>query len=297
MAHIINTPSGNIGRVLTRFLLDEKADVIIISRHPEKVADQVAQGARLVTGSIDTPQTLQSALQDGATLFWLTPPNLVPGYPQWATKAASLAADLANEHGVDHIVVLSSTGAQTGPGTGPVAVLREVEDIFRAKCANVALLRPAYFMENLLFHTAAIAASGAFYLPLPADRSMPMVATRDIANVAAGLMLDSSWSGNRFVGVHGPEDLSHARAAAIISAELGRTVTYAEVTPQQSREAMQQMGMSDYEIDMYSELYAAMADGRLDPAEPRTAETTTTTTLAQFVREVMKPAMGQAAGA
>jgi uncharacterized protein YbjT (DUF2867 family) len=124
-----------------------------------------------------------------------------------------------------------------------------------------------------------------------------MVSTRDIANAAAGLMLDSAWTGHRFVGVHGPEDLSHTRAAAIISAELGRTVNYVEVTPQQASEAMQQMGMTDYEVKMFSELYAAMADGRLDSAEPRTAETTTTTTLAQFVREVMKPGMGQAAGA
>jgi len=297
MPLIINTPTGNIGRALSGFLLEEKADVIIIGRHPEKVADLVARGARLITGSLDDPQVLQKAMQDGGTLFWLTPPNLVPGYPQWARMIAGLAADTANAQGVDHIVVLSSVGAQAGPGTGPVAVLGEVENIFKAQCTNLAVLRPAYFMENLLHHTATIAAEGAFYLPLQATRNLPMVATRDIANVAAGLMLDTSWSGHRIVGVHGPEDLSHARAAEIISAELDRTVTFVPVTPEQARRALQQMGLSDYEVDMYSELYAAMADGKLEPAEPRTAETTTPTSLAQFVREVMKPAIGHAAEA
>ncbi len=297
MPQIINTPSGNIGRALTGFLLDENADVTIISRHPEKVSDLVKRGAKLIAGSLDDPSVLAKALHGGGTLFWLTPPNLIPGFAEWARQCATQAAETAAKQGVDRIVVLSSVGAHTGPGTGPVAVLREVEDIVKAKCANVAIMRPAYFMENLLHHLPTIAQDGAFYLPLPAKKSLPMVATRDIANVAAGLMLDDTWSGHRTVGVHGPADLSHARVAEILSAELGRAISYVEISQEQAQQAMRQMGMSDFIVDMYSDLYAAMANGLMDPDEPRTAETTTPTTLAQFAREVMKPALTQAAEA
>ena len=61
MKIVINTPAGNVGRVVTDQLLQAKEEVVIISRHPEKVADLVARGASLVEGSIDDPLVLDRA--------------------------------------------------------------------------------------------------------------------------------------------------------------------------------------------------------------------------------------------
>ena len=44
-----------MGRVVTDHLLRAEEQVVIISRHPGKVADLVARGARVVEGSIDDP--------------------------------------------------------------------------------------------------------------------------------------------------------------------------------------------------------------------------------------------------
>jgi uncharacterized protein YbjT (DUF2867 family) len=297
MAIIVNTPGGNIGRPLTGFLLDAGADVTIISRNPDRDADLVGRGAKLTQGSLDDPATLREAMQGAGSLFWLTPPNFQPDFQDWACQSAERAIALAKEAGIVRFVVLSSVGAHSGPGAGPVSLLGEVEKIFLSQCDNCVVMRPAYFMENWLHHLPTVAKDNAVFLPLPPEKSLPMVATRDIANLAASVLLDDAWTGQRFLGVHGPEDLTHLRATEIISAELGRTVTYVEITMDQMRQALLAMGTPDFVVDMYLELYQAMSDGRLDSAEPRTAETTTPTSLAQFTREVIKPMLAREAEA
>jgi hypothetical protein len=55
------------------------------------------------------------------------------------------------------------------------------------------------------------------------------------------------------------------------------------------------MGMPDFVVDLIIEQYVAFRDGRLEPAEPRTPDTTTPTTLAEFARTTLVPAIHNAA--
>ncbi len=181
MSIVINTPSGNIGRTLCNLLLDVGESITIISRTPEKVQDLAARGARVVLGSTDDPKVLDSAFHGARSLFWLTPPASRPDYYDWSLGAASAAAHSARKHGVKTVVLLSSVGAHTGHGTGPVGVLLSIENEFQRHLPNVASLRAAFFMENMQRDLHAIAA-GTIYSPLPADRPFPMVATKDIAH-------------------------------------------------------------------------------------------------------------------
>ncbi len=54
---------------------------------------------------------------------------------------------------------------------------------------------------------------------------------------------------------------------------------------------MKGMGMPDFVVEIILEQYGAFREGRLDPAEPRTPDTTTPTTLAEFSRDVLVPAI------
>lgn len=84
MKVVINTPAGHVGRVVTDHLLRAKQEVVIISRHPEKVTDQVRRGARLVEGSIDDPGVLDRALHTADALYWANPGTLRPDYDAWS---------------------------------------------------------------------------------------------------------------------------------------------------------------------------------------------------------------------
>jgi uncharacterized protein YbjT (DUF2867 family) len=293
----VNTPSGNIGRALCDFLLDAGCELTVLSRNPEKTRPLVDRGANLVEGSLDEPAALQRLFSGAESLFWLTPPVLRPDLHTWARETARLAARTASDAGIERAVVLSSAGAHSGPGTGPVAVLQGVEREFRAACDNCVILRPGYFMENFLGSLATIRSSNSIFLPVPPQKTLPMVATRDIANLATTFLLDATWVGQRVVGVHGPEDLTFEKAAEIISAQLGRTIQFVPVSLDIARQGFLEAGLPDFGADLYCELYEALGKGLLDPAEPRTAETTTTTDLGQFASQVLRPALGEAAAA
>ncbi|MFP2927105.1 NmrA family NAD(P)-binding protein [Pyxidicoccus sp. 3LG] len=295
MSIVINTPNGNIGRPLALRLLEAGRSLTVISRGADKVADLVKRGAKLVEGSTDDAAVLDRALKGAEALFWLTPPTMRPDFLAWAEETARTAAKAVKAHGVKRVVVLSSIGAHNGPGTGPVGAMKGVEEAFKAVCPDVTILRPGFFMENLLRDAATVAKTGSLFMPLPPDKALPFVATKDIAAKAGDVLLDASWKGHRYLGVHGPKDIAYGELGPILTEALGRPVRYVQVTLDDARKAMLGAGMPAWGADLYLEMYSASSKGGLDPAEPRSAQTTTPTTLAQWAREVLKPAVEQAA--
>jgi len=291
MSIVINTPTSNIGRALAARLLDAGEQITVLSRNKKKVDELLRRGARVVEGSFEEPALLAEALEGAEALFWLTPPPARPDYYAWATKCAKQAAMAAKKAGASRAVVVSSMGAHTGPGTGAVGPAREMENDFEAALPAVVSLRPGIFMENFLLSAEMIAKAGQIFVPIQPGKKWPLVATADIAAKAACWLLDRGWTGHHRVGVHGPQDLSTDEAAAIIASAVGKPVQCINATLDQARGALTGMGMPDFVVNLIMEQYVAFRDGRLDPAEPRTPDTTTPTTLAEFTRTTLVPAV------
>lgn len=289
MKFVINTPNGNIGRVAAHKLLDAGHTLTVISRNPEKVKDITARGAQVVEGSVEDAGVLAEAFAGADAVFWLTPPVYQPGFTAWAKATAQRAADAAGAAGVKRIVVLSSVGAQHPSGAGPVSAIHHVEQIFLGAFKDVVVLRPAFFMENFLRDIPTLK-DGVIYSPLATDAPFPMVATRDIgAKVAEALTAPAG--GHRFVGIHGPKDITYQQATRILSDALGRPVQHVQVTLEQMRGAMDAQGIPGFVTDLMVEMMGAFLRGDMNPAEPRSAETTTPTTFETFAKEVLAPAL------
>ncbi|MEZ4297795.1 MAG: NAD(P)H-binding protein [Polyangiaceae bacterium] len=290
MRIVVNTPTGNIGRALVELLLARGAEVTLIARTPDKVRDLESRGARVVQGSIDDAAVVERALEGASALFWLTPPAARPDWLEWGVGAAKKAAEAARRRDVKRIVILSSLGAQAGRGTGPVSSLLEIEDAFRAVAPDVIALRAGFFMENLLRSVDTIAATGTLFAPFPPDAKAPTVATKDIAAVAAEELVQRG-GGHRIRGVHGPADLSSAEQAAILSEVLHTPIAYVQVPVEAVEKGMRDAGMPDFAVSMFGEMYRSILSGKMVSAEPRSPETTTPTTFAEFARDVVRPAI------
>lgn len=291
---VVNTPNGTIGRKVCEALLDAGATLTVISRGADKVAPLAARGATVVEGSIDDAATLKAAFAGADSLLWITPPGGArPDYHAWATSTGEQAAALAREAGIANVVVLSSVGAHSGRGTGPVGVLLEIEDAFRAAIPHVTVLRPGFFMENFFRDVGTLAQMGKIFSPIPADKKVPLVATDDIAAAAVRALLDPR-PGHAILGLHGPEDLTYPEVAALLTEAWGRPVEYVQVRVEDARQGMLGAGFPAFAADLFAEMYQAIVDGRMDPAEPRTAETTTPTSLASFFRGTLVPALAGA---
>ncbi len=293
MRIVVSTPTGNVGRVATERLLEAGAEVVVIHRDPATVEGFASRGAEVRRGTIDDPASLTAATEGADALLWVT-----PGVPNAANLRATqndfgaAAAAAIQANGIPRVVNISSVGAHHDAGTGPIAGLHDVEEMLDATGAAVLHLRPAYFFENYVPQTQVINAMGAIMLPVSGDRSLPMIATSDIGVAAAEDLLDETWSESSIRGLHGPADLTFDEAAAAISAAIGRQVSHSRIDEMQARMGLSMLGLGQGTIDAMIEMYNAIESGHLTPAEPRTDETTTATTIVEWAAEVMAPQFG-----
>ena len=195
-----------------------------------------------------------------------------------------MAAGAVRANRIPRVVNLSSFGAHHATGYGPVSNVQLVENALNDAGENVLHLRPGSFMENYLNFVPTIQAAGSIFQAIPGSVPLPTVATRDIGDAAAERLRDHSWTGKSYLGVHGPADLTGDEAAAILSEALGRPIRHVQVSAEQAREAIMGLGASSAFADAYVEMYQGFARDPA-PAEPRTPETTTPTTLAAWAEE------------
>ena len=92
----------------------------------------------------------------------------------------------------------------------------------------------------------------------------------------------------------GPEDLSYAQAAEVLSEALGRPVAVQQVPAEALRQQIAGMGATDEWADGLVTLYTKIGTPGYRDGE-RTPEATTPTPLAQWARTSLRP-MVEAAG-
>jgi uncharacterized protein YbjT (DUF2867 family) len=233
-------------------------------------------------------------------VFWLVPPNpraesLEAAYLDF-TRPACRAIQT---HGVGHVVSVSALGRGTAleGHAGTVTAALAMDDLLAATGAPFRALAMPSFMDNLLRQVSPIRDQGVFFGPTPPDRVFPTVATRDIAAVAAGLLLDRAWSGQEPVPVLGPEDLTFSLMAETMSEVLERSVRFQEITLDAYRATLLGNGMSEAMAEGIIEMMDAKNHG-LDEGPSRASAAYTPTTFRQWCTEVLKPAvLGTSSGA
>lgn len=290
MKIVVTTPTGHIGSAVARHLLDAGADVTVLVRNPARLDKTIADKATVKQGDLTDAAFVQSATQGADTLFWLVPPAFTtPDQKAYYGNLGQIGQNAVTTNGIGRVLFLSSIGADK-PNMGPVTFLGRVENALNETDANILHLRPAFFFENFVQQIDPMAQTGAFYMPVRPNLRQPMIATEDIARVAAEQLLNGDFSGKQVLGLHGPADLSMAEAAAQISEGVRRTIRYVQIPPDALRTQLLQMGASEAVADGLLELYAAI--DRAEPqTEARTPETTTATTLKDWASRVLKPAL------
>jgi len=290
----ITTPSGHIGGVVTHYCLEAGAEVRLLGRRPEKLKQFADRGAKVVRGSQDDVDFVKWMTHEVDAMLWVTP----PGYGSddlrgFQNRLGKVAAKAIHENRIPRVVNISSIGAHQRSGVGPINGLHDVEHRLDTEAENILHLRPGFFFENFLWQIDEIRSRRRVCLPLSPSRHYPMLATRDIARVAADWLLDERWSGRCIQELHGPVDMSFEQAAVALSEGLGRTITYMQIDTHHARESMVQGGMSENAADLLVELYDAIETGHLKPTEPRSPQTTTPTPLAEFAQEIVAPMLAE----
>jgi uncharacterized protein YbjT (DUF2867 family) len=286
---VIMGASGHTGKRISEQLLKDGAKLRALGRSAEKLMGLSAHGAEVVTGDAGDASFLTKAFRGADAIYTLIPPDAQsPDYRKQQDQQGDAIVKAIRDSGVRSVVFLSSIGADVPAGTGPIAGLQAQEARLRQlEGTNVLILRAAYFFENLYETLGLIKHQGINGSAIAGDLSMPMIASRDIADVAARALKALDWEGVVVRELHGQRDLTHAEATRILGARIGKpALPYVQFPYADFVTALVQMGISPNAAGLYAEMARAINDGTVSAREPRRPENTTPTRFEEFADEL-----------
>jgi uncharacterized protein YbjT (DUF2867 family) len=290
---VITTPTGLIGHQVLDNLLDSGEALRVIARDPSVLPADARGHVDVVEGSHGDAAVVDEAFAGADAVFWLAPPDAqAPSVEAAYVDFTRPAADAFKWHGVERVVSVSALGRGTAwaDHAGYVTASLAMDDLIAgAGVAYRALTNPS-FMDNIVRQAESIKNQGVFSSPIAGDRTLPVVATRDIATAASRLLLDTRWSGVDEVPLLGPEDLSFNDMAEIISEVLGTQVRFQQTTFEAYKDRFVAAGMSEAMAQGMTDMAAAKNDC-IENLVQRTPENSTPTTFRQWCEEELKPAV------
>lgn len=290
---VVTTPTGQIGSHVVTALLASNERVRVIARSPEKLDPAVREKVDVVQGSSDDEAVLDRALAGATAFFHCVPPDFkAPNVTEYYLRFTRPAIAAMKENGVNHVVTVSALGRGASEKAGLIHSAHTKDEAFENAGLHTRALWAPGFFENILRSVETLRTQGTFFGPSRPDPVRPYVATRDIADVAARLLRDRSWTGPGGVGTLGPEDLSLDDQAKILSEVLGKPIRYQQVPAAGYKAQMMSYGASEDMAQGMLDMMAAKDDG-LDNALPRTAENTTPTTFRAWCMEFVLPVISK----
>jgi len=217
--------TGRVGSSTAGTLLAAGKKVRGIVREETKAAHWAKQGVEIVHGNLDDIAVLTEAFRGSEGVFVMVPPYFAPapGYPETRSIVANIRSALVAAQ-PKKVVYLSSVGAQHQHSLGLITQSHILEQKMRTLPFASAFIRAAWFLENYQWDVQSAQERGEIDMYLTPDRSISMVAIRDIGELAA-TTLQQEWNGNRVLELEGPAKYSPAAAAAAFSRLLGHPVT------------------------------------------------------------------------
>ena len=124
-------------------------------------------------------------------------------------------------------------------------------------------------MQNFAsFYSHSIKTQGAFYAPAE-DATISFVDVRDIAAVAVhALTSNNSKHEGKAYDITGDEALSNGKAAEILSKQLGKKVNYVNVSDEDARKGMKDMGLDEWTINSIVALFEFAKAGHWSAISP-----------------------------
>jgi ergot alkaloid biosynthesis protein len=251
---LVTGGTGKTGGRLARRLVYLGHRVKIATRTP-----QPFPGADSIRFDWNDPATHEAALTAVDRIYLVAPVGDPDPHP---VMAAFIDRALAS--GVRRFVLLSASSLPEG---GPA--MGSVHRLLRETAPEWSVLRPTWFMQNFSEqqHRLTIRDEGVIYSATAAGR-VPFIDADDIAEVAARSLLDDRPHNTDHI-ITGPEALTYADVAHILTDILGRPIRHADISASALADRHIAQGMDP----TYATLLAAMDTAIAAGSEDRTTDT------------------------
>ncbi len=226
--------TGKVGGSVIDLLLAKGHEVFAGTRKPE--TGRKAAGLTWVAADAANPQLGLEVLDKVDAAFFIAPPGFTD---QYAILSPWIAR--AKEKKLSKVVLMTAMGVEHAPAEAP---FRKVELMLESSGLNYNIIRPNWFMQNFqTFWISGILRDGKIYFP-GGKAKTSFIDSHDIAQVAA-VLLTSDTHKNRAFALTGSEALTHDEVAAKLSSATGKSISYADITPEEFKKGLLSGGVPE----------------------------------------------------
>jgi ergot alkaloid biosynthesis protein len=231
-AILVTGGTGKVGSRIARHLKKHGFPVRIASRRqPSTSYDDLTEHAYFDWSDETTYAPVLTGIQ---RLFLVAPIGVADPSMQMTTFLGH-----ARRSGVRRVVLLSSSLVTAdSPGLGPV------HKTIQEQIPEWAILRPSWFMQNFVeehLHAASIKNEGVIVTATGEER-VGFVDVEDIAEVGFHALIDEPPHNIDHI-ITGPQALSYAEAANILSTAFGRPIRHISTSPEEVQARMVASGI------------------------------------------------------
>ena len=244
--------TGQLGGLVARIIADAGLPQRLLVRDAARAPD--LPGAVPVVSTYGDPVLAKSSLAGVKTLFMV---SAAEAEDRLQTHFAFI--DAAAAAGVEHVVYTSFFGASADCTFTLGRDHYATEERIRASGMKYTFLRDNFYLDFLPLLTGE---DGVIRGPA-GDGVMAAVTRGDIARCAAAVLGDPAVHVGRTYDLTGPEDISLQRAAELLTAGTGRTVSFHNETMEEAYASRASYGAPAWQVDAWVSTYTAIANGEL----------------------------------
>lgn len=261
--YVVTSANGRTGSVAAQTLLDRGAAVRVVVRDAGTKEDWERKGAEVAVADLTDLGAMTAALADAHGAYIVSPQQYGrDDLFEHAAHVVDVVAEAAVTASVRRLVALSSVGADRESSIGWIGMNRTMEQRLRQTGIPTVFIRAAYFIENwtpAISHAVGTGTLRSFLSPL--DRALPMIATADIGQLAADLLMEG-WTDTRAIDFAGP-DCSPSDVAKAIGRAIGRNVRAETIGEADWPAALATSGFSANALAGFCEMTRGLNNGHI----------------------------------
>jgi NAD(P)H dehydrogenase (quinone) len=258
----ITGASGQLGGLAAEIVLGRLAgdDVVLVSRTPEALRSFGKPGVQLRRGDFDDARSLAEAFAGVDRVLLI---STTSAYTGRRVAQHRRAIEAAIGCGVSHVVFTSMPNTRPGHPSGTYAQeYRLTEEFLATTGIGWSTLRNSPYAENLLPRLLRAVATGRLTSNAASGRAA-YISRADCAAVAAAVLLGPDDASTEYE-ITGPELLSQADVAALVSEVAGRQIALVDLDDADFLRDLADSGLPEARQQSLAAHLAAVREGYFD---------------------------------
>lgn len=219
---LITGASGNVGKYVAQYAMENGQEVTLAGTHTETLKMMFPENAHIAFFDFTKPETFAQALQDVDRVFIMRPPHL--GKPEDLKPFIDALKEKGN---IQLVSFLSLIGVENNPVPPHHKIEKYIEQAGLPYCH----IRPSFFMQNISgVHAFEIKHFDRIIVPVK-HALTSFIDAEDIGEITAKVLSNPFRHQGTAYAITGAEAIDYWQVAKILSKELQREIIYTNPKP------------------------------------------------------------------